>query len=74
MTTPSAPIEIRPACAGDVPLILRCIRELAVQEKAKHEVFATEASLRDTLSRYSPSGPRRRSMVRCRIVHGGSPQ
>ena len=45
----SPAIEIRPAAAGDVPLILRFIRELAAYEKAEHEVVATEASLRASL-------------------------
>jgi len=40
---------IRPAHEGDVPLILRFIRELAVYQKLEHEVVADEASLRATL-------------------------
>jgi len=42
-------IDIRPAAVGDVPLILHYIRELAIYEKAEHEVVATEASLRTSL-------------------------
>lgn len=42
-------IDIRPAAIGDVPLILRFIRELAVYEKAESEVLATEEHLRRTL-------------------------
>ena len=46
---PSNSIEIRPAAVSDVPLILHYIRELAVYEKAEHEVVATEASLRESM-------------------------
>lgn len=42
-------IDIRPAAIGDVPLILRFIRELAIYEKAEPEVLATEEHLRRTL-------------------------
>lgn len=42
-------IDIRPAAIGDVPLILRFIRELAIYEKAESEVLATEDHLRRTL-------------------------
>lgn len=45
MTGLPSPIDIRPASIGDVPLILRFIRELAAYEKAEHEVVATEESL-----------------------------
>ena len=40
---------IRAATAGDVPLILGFIRELAAYERLAHEVIATEEGLRDTL-------------------------
>ncbi|MAE64361.1 MAG: GNAT family N-acetyltransferase [Phycisphaeraceae bacterium] len=40
---------IRPATADDVPLILRFITDLAIYEKAEHEVVATEDDLRRTL-------------------------
>lgn len=40
---------IRYATAGDVPEILRLIRELAEYERALHEVKATEDQLRDRL-------------------------
>jgi GNAT superfamily N-acetyltransferase len=40
---------IRTATAGDVPLILGFIRDLAVYEKLQHEVIATEETLRGTL-------------------------
>ena len=49
MPDPSPDIQIRPATAADVPQILRFIRELAVFEKAEHEVIATEASLHASL-------------------------
>ena len=42
-------LNIRPARAADVPLILALIRELAVYEKLAHEVVATEERLRDNL-------------------------
>lgn len=42
-------IAIRPAAVGDVPLILGFIRELAIFEKAEHEVTATEGHIRRTL-------------------------
>lgn len=44
-----ATIDIRPATPDDAPLILHFIRELAIYERAEHEVVATEASLRATL-------------------------
>ncbi|MEU9866328.1 GNAT family N-acetyltransferase [Actinomadura sp. NPDC048021] len=40
---------IRYATAGDVPEILRLVRELAEYERARHEVKATEDQLRDRL-------------------------
>ena len=40
---------IRPATEADVPVILRFVTELAVYEKAEHEVLATETSLLATL-------------------------
>lgn len=42
-------ITIRPATPDDVPLILGFIRELAVYERAAHEVAATEGHLHHTL-------------------------
>jgi GNAT superfamily N-acetyltransferase len=42
-------IAIRPASVGDVPLILRFVRELAAYEKLTHEVTATEDLLRRNL-------------------------
>lgn len=48
MPAPSR-IAIRPASVDDLPLILGFIKELAVYEKAGHEVVATPAGLRATL-------------------------
>ncbi|MEW6638452.1 MAG: GNAT family N-acetyltransferase [Actinomycetota bacterium] len=42
-------LEIRAATAGDVPLILAFIRELADYERLSHEVVATEEILRESL-------------------------
>ncbi len=42
-------LNIRPATAVDAALLMRFIRELAVYEKAEHEVMATEADLRRDL-------------------------
>lgn len=41
--------HIRHAEAGDVPLILEFIRQLADYERLSHEVVATEATLRESL-------------------------
>ncbi|MDB5860409.1 MAG: family acetyltransferase, partial [Ramlibacter sp.] len=45
MKNPASPIDIRPASADDVPLILGFIKELAAYEKAEREVAATEADI-----------------------------
>ena len=42
-------IDIRPADLNDAALILRFIRELAVYERAGHEVVAEEADIRASL-------------------------
>jgi GNAT superfamily N-acetyltransferase len=42
-------MRIRAATVGDVPLVLRFIRELAEYERLAHEVVATEEGLRETL-------------------------
>ena len=39
-------LEIRPATADDAALLMRFVRELAIYEKAEHEVLATEDDLR----------------------------
>jgi GNAT superfamily N-acetyltransferase len=46
---PRARVEIRPATIGDVPLVLRFIRELAEYEGLADQVVATEDVLRETL-------------------------
>lgn len=50
-------IAIRPAHADDTPQILQFIRELAIYEKAEHEVEASEADIRDSL--FTPGSPAR---------------
>ncbi len=45
----TAMIEIRPAVAADVELILEFIRELARFERLEHEVIASAAGLREAL-------------------------
>lgn len=45
---------IRPATAGDVPLVLRLVRELAVYEKLEHEVDLDAGRLRAALFGPSP--------------------
>ena len=42
-------ITIREAIATDAALILRFVRELAIYEKAEHEVLATEDSIATTI-------------------------
>ena len=49
MTNTTPTLQIRPATVGDVPRILGFIKELAVYEKAEHEVVATEAHIRQSL-------------------------
>jgi GNAT superfamily N-acetyltransferase len=41
--------EIKPACARDVPVLLKLIRELAAYERLSHLVTATEEGLRRVL-------------------------
>jgi GNAT superfamily N-acetyltransferase len=48
-------IRIRPAEPADAALILRFIRELAVYERAEHEVVATEDDLRESLFGNGPA-------------------
>ena len=47
-------IHIRPATSDDAALILGFIRELAIYEKAEHEVLATEDDLRRSLFGVQP--------------------
>ncbi|WP_111493452.1 GNAT family N-acetyltransferase [Marinobacter bohaiensis] len=42
-------IEIRTATVDDVPQILAFVRELAIYEKAEHEVVATEATVAESI-------------------------
>lgn len=44
-----AQVTIRPATIDDAALILRFITELAIYEKAEHEVHANEADIRESL-------------------------
>lgn len=48
-------IRIGPATEGDIPVVLRLIRELAEYERLAHEVIASEALLRDALFGAAPS-------------------
>ena len=43
--TQTSGLDISPAAAADVPLILSLINELADYEKLRHESVATEASI-----------------------------
>jgi hypothetical protein len=42
-------LSIRQATTTDAPLILHFIRELAIYEKAEHEVQATELSIKQSI-------------------------
>ena len=44
-----APITIRPAVIEDAALVLHFVRELAIYEKAEHEVLATEETIRSSI-------------------------
>ncbi len=44
-------IEIRPATEADAGLILKFITDLAIYEKAEHEVVTTEPEIKQTLFR-----------------------
>lgn len=46
---PAAPLAVRQAAPGDIPLILQLIRELAAYERLLGDVEATEDGLRRTL-------------------------
>jgi GNAT superfamily N-acetyltransferase len=63
MATTSTTIDIRPATEADVPRILGFVRELAIYEKAEHEVAATEDDIRRTLF---GSEPQARALI-CRV-------
>jgi len=47
--------EIRNANVGDVPIIMRLIRDLATYERAPNDVIATEQDLREVLFGTEPS-------------------
>ena len=42
-------LTIRQAVAKDAALILHFVRELAIYEKAEHEVLATEKNVEETI-------------------------
>ncbi|MDR0225298.1 MAG: GNAT family N-acetyltransferase [Burkholderiaceae bacterium] len=48
-------LQIRPATPDDAELIIRFVRELAVYEKAEHEVLATPEHVKRTLFSDNPS-------------------
>lgn len=48
-------LTIRPATVEDAELILHLVRELAIYEKAEHEVLATPEHVRNTLFCANPS-------------------
>lgn len=50
----TAPLIIRPATIDDTDLILHFVRELAIYEKAEHEVLATPAHVHRTLFGANP--------------------
>ncbi|MFP5076010.1 N-acetyltransferase family protein [Rhizobium sp. YIM 134829] len=49
MTATSSPLRLRRATAADAPTILRFVRELADYERARHEVQATEDTIRQSI-------------------------
>lgn len=49
-------LTIRPATIEDTDLILHFVRELAIYEKAEHEVLATPAHVHRTLFCDNPKG------------------
>jgi GNAT superfamily N-acetyltransferase len=55
MSTPAAPLTIRPAAVDDVPTILSFIRQLAEYEQLLDRVVATEAQLRESLFGPAPA-------------------
>jgi len=54
---PAAPVAVRKAAPGDIPLVLGFIRELADYERLLGEVEATEEGLRRTLFPQDGSPP-----------------
>lgn len=61
------PPHIRSATAGDTPVILQLIRDLAAYEKLSHQVEATEEKLRATL--FPPAG--RSAAAECLLAFAG---
>ena len=53
--SPASEFSLRPATAGDVSTILRCIRGLADFEQLAHECEASEALLNESLFGTTPS-------------------
>ena len=62
-------IAIRPAQVNDAALILRFIRELAIYERAEHEVVASEADIRNSL--FGEGGPAQAVICTVDGVHAG---
>lgn len=61
--------NIRPAHIEDAALILGFIRELAIYEKAEHEVVATQADIERTL--FANDGPAHALIVESDDIHIG---
>lgn len=55
MNTDKPTVQLRPATAADVPLILQFIRELADYERMLDSVVATEDMLRESLFGHRPA-------------------
>lgn len=53
--TPTLPMTIRPATRDDIATILHFVRELAIYEKAEHEMQATCAHLERTMFCENPA-------------------
>ncbi len=53
--TPTLPLTIRPATRDDIATILHFVRELAIYEKAEHEMQATRAHLERTMFCENPA-------------------
>ncbi len=64
-------IDIRSATVADVPQILRFITELAIYEKAEHEVIATPASLERSL--FGEGSPARALIIEVERHHAADP-
>ncbi|MBV8048968.1 MAG: GNAT family N-acetyltransferase [Paludibacterium sp.] len=62
-------VTIRPATVDDAALILGFIRELAIYEKAEHEVIASEADIARNL--FAHDGPARALIVDADGIHIG---